>query len=104
MKNINNKEGVHSPVKKNELTRRDFLKKMAGVVGVAAIGTLGTACGSDDIEGGDAWDLNEAESCRGPESCRGVESCRGPECCRVVESCRRRDNCITPEGCRGVWI
>ncbi len=100
MKNIDgNREFLQeNNVVSNEsqtIDRRGFLKKMAGVVGLAAAAVILDA---DEVIGaGRAPEFcrssNSIESCRSVERCRSIESCRSPERCRGVEMCRYRRNC-----------
>ena len=94
MKNIDSNRELlqENNVVSNEsqtIDRRGFLKKMAGMVGLAAAVILD----ADEVIGaGRAPEFcgssNSIESCRSVETCRSIESCRSPERCRGVEMCR----------------
>lgn len=109
MKNLESFRGNFS---ERKVDRRSFLRGMAGAIGVAALGTVATACGDDEIMGSDPWDLDEIENCREPELCRGQRlRCRdaerggfeGPEYCDGYEDPLTSDEireCILAELCR----
>ncbi len=109
MKKLDRLSGGISERKHEPISRRSFLRGMAGLVGASAIGVLTPGCGDDEIMGGDPWDLNEdkPEMCMdpNPEMCRNEspEMCMdpNPEMCRdeSPESCRSPE--FNPELCRG---